>query len=178
LAGIHWFGPGGSGVDYPPTPPVGPSMVENFAGHLPGANPLMGLLGGHPQIGGHMQALGGLAAIIHNLLGGGGAPLGGIAHQIAPASGGLPGQFTPGAPTPPPGVTAPPAGSYNPAQYYRATGHPQYGAELWESHHPYAVQHGHVPHWVAQALLHAIQNVPGAQAPAPPPPPAPSNQIQ
>ena len=83
-----------------------------------------------------------------------------------------------GPPTPPPGIPAPPAGSFNPAQFYRTQGQPTYAAQLWESHHPYAVQHGNVPGWVTQALLHALQGMQhSAQAAAAPAAP-PQAQIQ
>lgn len=144
-------------------PPIGPPGVPGIHWFGPGGThgidyppqspaPQAGGGGGGGVPGGL------LSTILHSLIGGGQSAMG----------------FHPGAPTPPPGVTAPPAGSYNPAQFYLATGHPQYAAQLWESHHPYAMAHGHIPHWVTQALLHAINSAtPHAQAA-----PVPTNQAQ
>jgi len=148
------------------------------------------------QLSGHLAPVGGLAGLaglIHSLLGGSRqlVPPGyhpganGISGSLGPApvppdvSGfhqppQLPGSVQAGTPTPPPGVAAPPTGSYNPAQFYRSTGQPQYAAQLWESHHPFAVAHGQVPGWVTQALVHALQSMQGGAAPTPPP----TSQIQ
>ena len=120
-----------------------------------------------------------VAAIIHALMGPGVGPtdpnvppsnlnVGNGNLSSAPA---LPSVV--GAPTPPPGVTAPPAGSYNPAQFERANGQAAYGAQLWESHHPYAMAHNHVPDWVVQALHHALTT--NAFAPTTGPPAAPAH---
>jgi hypothetical protein len=163
------------------------------AGNLahPG-NPLMGLLGGGHSLpfgGDHTHAVIGLASIIHSLLGGGGAGavsslaghLGGPVNLPAPvvqppASGGQIHGFGPGGV-----VTGSPSGhidtGYNPAQYRLATGDTQQAVADWEAHHPYAMAHHHIPNWVSQYLLHAIQ---GAAPPAPqqPAPPPPSTQYQ
>lgn len=186
--GIHWFGPGGSGVIGPAPPGVGPVPHPH-----PSANPLAGLIGGQHPIHSTMADAhhGFLASIIHSLLGGGPAafhePLGGLAPAAAPAG---PGPISHGLQpfpdgelfhnipaTPPPGVTPPPANSYNPALWYRSQGQPEYAAQLWESRHPYAMSHGNIPHWVTQALLKAIQAHTGNQT-QPVPSPAPQLQVQ
>jgi len=176
------------------------SALGYFSSHgLAGPNPshpispLLGLLGGdHNSI----------ASMIHSLLGGH-APLGGtMLHPggVAGIAGGLPmGTPASGLPIPaiaPPGsgfpihgfgpngaVTAPGAGhidtGYNPAGYQRAIGNTQQAVADWQAHHPYAMAHHHIPHWVAQYLLHAIQNAtPHPQAQAPAAPPVPTNQAQ
>jgi hypothetical protein len=79
IGGIHWFGPGGSGISYPDggnrataRPPSASCRTwrRAYAGNLGGGNnPLVSLLGGgQPHAGGVLG--GGLAAIIHSLLGG------------------------------------------------------------------------------------------------------------
>jgi hypothetical protein len=68
-----------------------------------------------------------------------------------------------GAPTPPPGVAAAPEGSYNPAEFYRHEGQDRYAAQLWESHHPYAMAHGHEPAWVQKEMTHGVQGMVGSR---------------
>jgi hypothetical protein len=63
-----------------------------------------------------------------------------------------------GVPTPPAGVLPAPEGSSDPAEFYRQEGQGGYAARLWESHHPYAMDHGHEPAWVEGEFAHEAQN--------------------
>lgn len=122
--------------------------------------------GGLPHPGGNGlfssdNALSNLASIIHSILSGG---------QTGFGLGALSGMHAPGPPALPEGTYT---GAYA-AQGLR-TSDPSAAAQLWESRHPYAMSHGHVPNWVTQALLHAIHSAGSAPAA---PAPVPSYQAQ
>lgn len=152
--GIHYFGPGGGGVA--------------------NVNPVAGLLGSaHHSF---------LASIIAHLLGAAGAlppSHGGFMERAEHVGGQLPSLPTQNAQGLVPSAPDLPAGTYTGAYAAQGlrTSDPAAAAQLWESRHPAAVHHGNIPHWVTQALLHAI-NSHAPQPKTPTPAPAPSYQAQ